>query len=201
VVTWYDQSGNNRDASQSTQGEQPQIVSSGSVITENGEPALDFEGGQWYLSTSVPQTTSDNKSVFVVFKGLINGKVHGLTEISVSPTQPDQMIRAFQTDNNTGLQTQSNSFDTVKSTAYSGSESLLAGMISSSSGGTLRLNGNAEITNSVTEDTDIDTLGIGLSRRDNSHDGSIKEVVWYFDEVAANFDAIRQNINEFYGLY
>jgi hypothetical protein len=44
VVTWYDQSGNNRDATQSTQANQPQIVSSGSVITEAGEPAIDGNG-------------------------------------------------------------------------------------------------------------------------------------------------------------
>jgi hypothetical protein len=43
VTTWYDQSGNGNDATQSTASEQPQIVSSGSVITENGKPALDFD--------------------------------------------------------------------------------------------------------------------------------------------------------------
>jgi hypothetical protein len=42
VVTWYDQSGNNRDATQNTQADQPQIVSSGSVITDGGEAAIDF---------------------------------------------------------------------------------------------------------------------------------------------------------------
>lgn len=40
VTTWYDQSGNGRNATQSTAGSQPQIVSSGSVITENGKPCV-----------------------------------------------------------------------------------------------------------------------------------------------------------------
>ncbi len=44
VKTWYDQSGNSNDATQTATGSQPQIVSSGAVIVENGKPALDFQG-------------------------------------------------------------------------------------------------------------------------------------------------------------
>lgn len=44
VTTWYDQSGNGNDATQSTAVNQPQIVSSGSVILENGKPAVQFDG-------------------------------------------------------------------------------------------------------------------------------------------------------------
>jgi hypothetical protein len=43
---WYDQSGNNRHATQTTSselGSQPLIVSSGSLVTENGKPALRFD--------------------------------------------------------------------------------------------------------------------------------------------------------------
>lgn len=42
VKTWYDQSGNSKDATQTTAANQPQIVSSGSVILKNGKPSLDF---------------------------------------------------------------------------------------------------------------------------------------------------------------
>jgi hypothetical protein len=44
VTTWYDQSGNANDATQTTAANQPQIVSSGSVITENTRPTLQFDG-------------------------------------------------------------------------------------------------------------------------------------------------------------
>jgi hypothetical protein len=40
VETWYDQSGNANNATQLTASNQPQIVSSGSVLTENGNLAL-----------------------------------------------------------------------------------------------------------------------------------------------------------------
>jgi hypothetical protein len=42
VATWYDQSGNSRDATQATAGYQPKIVIGGSVVTANGKPAIYF---------------------------------------------------------------------------------------------------------------------------------------------------------------
>jgi hypothetical protein len=44
VTIWYEQSGNGRNATQATAGEQPQIVDNGAVITMNGRPALRFDG-------------------------------------------------------------------------------------------------------------------------------------------------------------
>lgn len=46
VKTWYDQSGNGRDATQTTAANQPQIVSSGSVINLNGKPTVQFNNNQ-----------------------------------------------------------------------------------------------------------------------------------------------------------
>jgi len=42
VTTWYDQSGNGNDATQTTAANQPQIVSSGSVIEVNNKPTVQF---------------------------------------------------------------------------------------------------------------------------------------------------------------
>ena len=43
VTTWYDQSGNNRNATQATQANQPVIVSGGTIISENNKPILRFD--------------------------------------------------------------------------------------------------------------------------------------------------------------
>jgi len=43
VSAWYDQSLSN-NATQSTAAAQPKIVSGGSLVTENGKPAIDFDG-------------------------------------------------------------------------------------------------------------------------------------------------------------
>jgi|688.fasta_scaffold591444_1 hypothetical protein len=42
VTTWYDQSGNANNSTQTTAANQPQIVSSGAVITVNSKPATNF---------------------------------------------------------------------------------------------------------------------------------------------------------------
>ena len=52
VRTWYDQSGNGFDITQTTSGDQPLIVSSGSLVTSNGEAAIDFDGANHYLQNA-----------------------------------------------------------------------------------------------------------------------------------------------------
>ena len=44
VTTFYDQSGNGNNATNSTETQQPLIVDGGSVVTENSKAAIDFDG-------------------------------------------------------------------------------------------------------------------------------------------------------------
>ena len=53
VETWYDQSGNGRDATQATARSQPKIVDGGALVTLNNEPSLEFDGADDSLSASV----------------------------------------------------------------------------------------------------------------------------------------------------
>jgi hypothetical protein len=76
VTTWYDQSGNGNNATQSTAANQPQIVSVGSVVTVLGKPTLQFDGSNdFLLGTSAidplfitvvnkPSITSPYKTIF-----------------------------------------------------------------------------------------------------------------------------------------
>ncbi len=52
VHTWFDQSTSGRNAVNTSTGEQPQIVNSGSVIQVNGKPAVEFDGSDDTLLTS-----------------------------------------------------------------------------------------------------------------------------------------------------
>ena len=52
VDEWHDQSGNGNDAAQTTHGSQPQIYNGSAVITENGKPAVQFDGGYDGLTMS-----------------------------------------------------------------------------------------------------------------------------------------------------
>lgn len=63
VVTWYDQSGNGNNATAAVVGEQPVIVSSGTIIKENSIVAIG--GGTTRLLNS-GVTGASTKSIFVV---------------------------------------------------------------------------------------------------------------------------------------
>jgi len=64
VTTWYDQSGNGNNATQSTAANQPQIVSAGSVILKNSKPSVNFDGSNDFFSLSSSIATSTNYSFF-----------------------------------------------------------------------------------------------------------------------------------------
>jgi hypothetical protein len=49
VTTWYDQSGNGRNAMKTTAGAQPRIVNNGVLEIANGKPAIRFNGSSMYL--------------------------------------------------------------------------------------------------------------------------------------------------------
>ena len=56
VKTWHSQTGSN-DASQTTAGYQPKIVSSGIVVLEEGKPALQFDGSDDSLDANAAAST------------------------------------------------------------------------------------------------------------------------------------------------
>ena len=71
VVTWYDQSGSN-DATQSSASAQPQIISGGSLITDNGKAAIEYTSGTQELTLSLDFTQTH--SVFTVNNFSTTGK-------------------------------------------------------------------------------------------------------------------------------
>jgi hypothetical protein len=93
VRTWYDQTGNNRNATQSSASIQPTIVSSGSLVTHSGKPAVSFTGGLVRLETSsllqarinsyIVKNTSDTE--YVLFGGN-NSAAFSWASLSASPS-------------------------------------------------------------------------------------------------------------------
>ena len=70
VTTWYDQSGNGNNLRQTTAANQPQIVSSGSVLTINTKPYLYFTSQGEMQFTSILNFQSVDSSLFLVNKRL-----------------------------------------------------------------------------------------------------------------------------------
>ena len=65
VKTWYDQSGNGRNVTQTDGDTQPKIIENGSVFTLNSKPAISFAGDGVRLSTTRFITTQGNTAFLV----------------------------------------------------------------------------------------------------------------------------------------
>ncbi len=68
VTTWYDQSGNNRNATQTTAANQPRIVNSGVLEAVNGKPAISFDGLTQFLNLPTSGAPTQNSSLIGVFQ-------------------------------------------------------------------------------------------------------------------------------------
>jgi hypothetical protein len=71
VTTWYDQSGNGLNVTQSSATKQPQIVNAGAVILQNSKPALKFDATNDVLGIPSADATTlalSNITQFIVHK-------------------------------------------------------------------------------------------------------------------------------------
>jgi len=90
VTTWYDQSGNGRNATQATATSQPQIVSNGNVLLQGGKPSIKYDGVNDYMTIST--FTASVKTIFALFQqnivnsydGVITARTSGQTSLGLA---------------------------------------------------------------------------------------------------------------------
>ena len=68
VTTWYDQSGNGKNQTQTTAANQPKIVNSGTVIKENSKPCVSFDGNDYLFNSTTGLVRLDKRAHFYIFK-------------------------------------------------------------------------------------------------------------------------------------
>jgi hypothetical protein len=66
VTSWYDQSGNARDAAQATAASQPRVMNSGVLDLLNGRPTIRFLGSQELLLPTAPISNSAESDILFV---------------------------------------------------------------------------------------------------------------------------------------
>jgi len=202
VTTWYDQSGNGRDATQTTDANQPQIVSSGSVIIENGKPSVEFDNTDDQFAISVPNDFFglNDITTAIVSKNASSSETGGLIQKRNAALDGNFGIGVlngkyqFQTrDTGTAdlLLNTSSTYNTQQIiTNYRNS----TGIYFNSPEVLSDLGTKADLTSSLTFD-----FGFGSSY--GNLGGTIQELIIYLTDESSNLSGIETNINDFYSIY
>jgi len=195
VTTWYDQSGNGNDATQTTAANQPQIVSSGSVILENGKAAVQFDGTNDNLPNGVGTALPSDVSAFVVrsfssypstYRTMFNYKTWGLTHNSAG-------------GGSYGIAHIFSQSTTSKSNDYPTTTGQGLDFLYNKS--------NLERNNYISTLSAGGGYGPGISALGSwsgtaqCFSGKIQELVIYEIDQNSNKSGIKTNINDFYSIY
>jgi len=212
VDTWYDQSSNGKDTTQSTAGNQPKIYDGSAVITENGKPALQFDGTNELNCATNLRTTAGASTVISVHK--------------VPSTSSQQYVFAFHQIQRAFIDTTSGgayneiaigtgtvSGKYLKYTAADISSQLIA--FSSWDGSTQTggvdetiLNLNGSLQSGTVGSNNFSALASGVNSIGARHllnarraIGTFQEMVIYLSDESSNRSGIETNINSYFNIY
>jgi len=200
VTTWYDQSGNVNNASVSTAVSQPQIVSSGAMITTNGKNSMLFDGIFSTLNLASTITVgASNYNSFVGKRDVSGRKLYGL---SGGTSSASGYLWGLWSDNKYYLQGKATQYQASSAADTTTSQILLTGL---NNAGTMSMfkNGNT-ITSSAVNFTllmNINSISGNPTPSLQPTFGNLQEIVFYNSEQSANRTGIETNINTFYTIY
>jgi len=194
VTTWYDQSGNANNATQTTALNQPQIVSSGSLLTINSKPCLMISTNN--MGFSLNSTISVGASSYNSFVGKKDGVGTMLRALTSAATDGYKLMNSY--DSRYYLYAKPGSYIVSNSTDTTTSQILLTGM---NVAGTMSLykNGNVVATtlNSYNYTNLIGLIGFGASGANYR----LQEAVFYNADKSSSRVGIETNINTYFTVY
>lgn len=192
VKTWYDQSGNTNDGTQIDTGRQPKIVISGTLVTKNGYPSIDFDHTRLdYLIIS----STLNENSFTVHAG--DNYSISVMSLLASNVNNGGVIAGGLITSITGI---GMSDGGINPSTYSVIEDFNMHLTNAKFGGTskLRIDGSDIGTSTL----NINTINqIGLRSSGFGFGGTFQEAVIYATDQTANNSGIEGNINDYYTIY
>jgi hypothetical protein len=230
VTTWYDQSGNARNATQTTALSQPQIVSSGSVILENGKPSFQFDGVDDYIGSTITNFQNyTNLSAINVFSTAIAAASDTNSYLGWSWGKFGTPNKVIAYSSSTGalsgekiLISFPNGTDRrLGSTTYTraANDQNLLTSFNLSSGTSLFSNGSSvslDLSINATTSTNSSPSSTTYTDDNNVYLGAIfltsgsviispqmkyQELIFYPSDQSSNRTGIETNINDFYSIY
>jgi hypothetical protein len=212
VTKWYDQSGNARNATQTTAANQPQIVSSGSVISKNGKPAIYGNGTTTnsYFELSTIQNTPTYYSIITVYSH--NNALYSTCPFAHRNSNNDLLQLRMNLSLTPEIQIRSSGTGLVRvidSLVSLNSQNLYFAQYNNATPlHSLVTNANSPVTDSTSmAGTIIATKNYigGTSANGTTVDsfisGELQELIIYTTDQSSNRTGISDNINDFYSIY
>jgi hypothetical protein len=217
VKTWYDQSGNGNDATQTTAGNQPKIYDSSTGVIEEGsagneKPAIDFDGTNDGLNCSTNLRAATGASTVIMVRNLPTSsniqnafsfyKVQRHLIDDFSGPYEEMMISTNET---------TNEFIRYASADLNGQRLYVSAWDGTTQTGgvdnvSLHIDGTEEPQTVGTATTGVTASGtnsIGYRHDTSSQysDGTFQEVIVYLTDESSNRSGIETNINDYYNIY
>jgi hypothetical protein len=216
VTTWYDQSGTGRHATQATAASQPRIVNAGAVDTENGKPAMFFDGSNDFFSITNGLNTLQDVGYVNMFSVVTNNPAAAVFKVIAFFSDPSGSTRFNNYINGSVYRTDARRVDSGiggLSASVGGSISINAQALLYSaiqyltSDGFQYVNGVIDgsntsfLTDGNTSNTPSSLATIGGVSSSLVFNGEMQEIILYTTNQLPSRLPIESNINNYYKIY
>ncbi len=198
VVVWYDQSSNGNDAQQLNAASQPKVVNAGFIVLEGKEPAVEFDGSNYFLESGAVTASSQPITVISTTTPQATAFSGGI----LNTTDSNNFIDFYRNDGgfaiNAGTTLSSGAtvdyvqdIQYVRFSLFNGANSEIF------ANGTSVISGNANTTGIS------GNLFVGkyLTSSNNFMNGLMQEVILYASDQSSNRTNIESDINSHYSIF
>jgi len=198
VTTWYDQSGNANNGTQTTAANQPQIVSSGALLTVNSKTCISFDGSNdsFNLASTITAAASNYQS----FVGKRDASARRLYALATGIATAGYQLALWNT-NKYYLQAKTTQYEVSTATDATTAQLLLTGLNNAGTQSMFK-NGSTITSSAVSLSLTLSITAIGFYNNASLMAYcKLQEIVFYNNDQSANRTGIESDINTFYTIY
>lgn len=193
ITKWYDQGNLGIQVENGGAENQPKIVSAGVLNTDNGKPAILFNSkfliSAFFANVSQPITHFSVTNVPNTGINMFDGQYDDAFSVVRSYFQNSQLVIAGGGVIGTNSQ-------------YLHDDQNLIYFLANSGGNEYQVNNNTKITNTTTSSGGLSRLIIGAAGGTGYRaNGNFQEAIYFRSNMSSSANAIRTNMNNYYGIY